>query len=298
MSSALVAVSDSPSAQVVIAAWLSGRKATTMDAYKRDLAAWSAWCGLAPDQAVAGLLGLDAGRANAMALAYLAAMKDQGLASATIARRLAALKSLSKVARMIGATDWAIEVTPPKITAYRDTAGPGHDNVAKMIEATDSTRDRAILRFLYDLGLRRGEVVSLDYEHLDLVGHRVSIMGKGRTEREWLTLPKKTQEALAAWLKTRGLAAGPLFTNPGKTRLSGRSVATIVAKAGKRIGVANVRPHGLRHSAITRALDLTDGDVRKAARFSRHKDIRVLTRYDDNRADIAGDIAAQLADES
>ena len=56
-----------------------------------------------------------------------------------------------------------------------------------------------------------------------------------------------------------------------------------------------VRPHGLRHAAITEALDLTKGNVRAVQRFSRHRDLRTLTIYDDNRQDLAGEIARQLA---
>ena len=51
------------------------------------------------------------------------------------------------------------------------------------------------------------------------------------------------------------------------------------------------RPHGLRHAAITEALNLTKGDVRRVQRFSRHKDVRVLNRYDDNREDLGGEVA-------
>ncbi|HEX9485609.1 MAG TPA: hypothetical protein VF976_00965 [Gemmatimonadales bacterium] len=55
-----------------------------------------------------------------------------------------------------------------------------------------------------------------------------------------------------------------------------------------------VRPRGLRHAAITGALDLT-GDQRAVQRFSRHKDVRTLTIYDDNRQDLAGDVAWRVA---
>jgi integrase/recombinase XerC len=61
------------------------------------------------------------------------------------------------------------------------------------------------------------------------------------------------------------------------------------------IGVGlSVRPHGLRHAAITAALDLT-GDLRAVQRFSRHKDVRTLTVYDDNRQDLGGDVARRVA---
>ena len=54
-------------------------------------------------------------------------------------------------------------------------------------------------------------------------------------------------------------------------------------------------PHGLRHAAITEALDLAGGDVRSVRHFSRHAKFVTLIVYDDKRADLAGDIARRLA---
>ncbi len=56
-----------------------------------------------------------------------------------------------------------------------------------------------------------------------------------------------------------------------------------------------VRPHGLRHAAITEALALTGGDLRAVGRYSRHRDLRVLALYDDSRADLAGEVARKVA---
>ncbi len=46
-------------------------------------------------------------------------------------------------------------------------------------------------------------------------------------------------------------------------------------------------PHGLRHAAITEALDATGGNVRAVQKFSRHRDLLVLNRYDNSRQDMA-----------
>jgi integrase/recombinase XerC len=101
-----------------------------------------------------------------------------------------------------------------------------------------------------------------------------------------------------AWLTVRGSEPGPLFVNfdrAGKGEgFSGRSIARLVLALGAAVGLA-VRPHGLRHAAITEALDLTSGDVRKVQRFSRHRDLRVLNLYDDNRADLGGEVARLVA---
>ncbi len=104
-------------------------------------------------------------------------------------------------------------------------------------------------------------------------------------------------QALRAWLVLRGTEPGPLFGNVDRARkgrrLTTTSVYRMVRALGVKVGLV-VRPHGLRHAAITAALDLT-GDLRAVRRFSRHKDVRVLTVYDDNRADLGGEVARRVA---
>lgn len=148
------------------------------------------------------------------------------------------------------------------------------------------------------MALRRAEVVELDAAHVDLTAGTVSILGKGRTERETLTLSAPTKAALSAWLEARGTEAGPLFTelahNGAGGRLSGGGLYRVVKALGLAAGL-KVRPHGLRHASITAALENTRGDVRKVQRFSRHRDVRVLSTYDDNREDLAGQVGAGVA---
>jgi len=73
-------------------------------------------------------------------------------------------------------------------------------------------------------------------------------------------------------------------------------VATIGRVIGEWAGIkGRVRPHGLRHAAITAALDRRD--VRDVAKFSRHKRLETLVLYDDRRKDVGGDIARELADD-
>jgi integrase/recombinase XerC len=155
---------------------------------------------------------------------------------------------------------------------------------------------------LYHLGLRRNEVVTLNLQDLDLKAGIVAVLGKGRREKVQLSLPRPTAEALWAWLAIRGENPGPLFhrldrAGWGQGRLTGNGLYGIIRRLGEQANV-QVRPHQLRHSSITRALDLTNGDVRTVQKFSRHKDIRVLLRYDDNRADLGGSVARRLAEDA
>ncbi len=288
----------------LVEAFLAGRKATTLQAYRQDLEDFRAFVGTAATaDAAAVLLANGHGAANGLGLAYRAALVDRGLAPATVNRRLAALRSLVALAGTLGLVPWRLEVANVKSEAYRDTRGPGRTGVRALLDELDerldakAVRDRALVRLLYDLALRRGEVVALDVADVDLEAGTVAVVGKGRTERVFLTLPEPTVDALAAWLEVRGDEPGPLFVNfdrAGKGgRLTGRSVARVVAGVGEAVGLT-VRPHGLRHAAITDALDRT-GDARMVQRFSRHAKLETVMRYDDNRQDLGGEVARLVA---
>ena len=289
----------------LVESFLSGRNPRTLEAYRQDLQDFARYLGARNiDEAARLFLASGKGQAHAQAFAYRAELLARGLAPASVNRRLAALRSLVKLARLFNMADFVLEVEGVKSQAYRDTRGPGREGVHAILDELEqrqgrkAKRDRALVRLLYDLGLRRGEAVALDLADVDLKEKTVSIIGKGRTEKEALTLPDPTAAALTDWLAVRGTEAGPLFTNCDRAakgnRLTGRSVARVLAALGDLIGL-KVRPHGLRHAAVTEALDVTGGNVRKVQKFSRHRDMRVLTLYDDNRQDFGGEVARLVA---
>lgn len=114
-------------------------------------------------------------------------------------------------------------------------------------------------------------MVGLDRDDLGLEAGTVMILGKGRTAKEKLTLPAPTQTALRAWVHVRGDTPGPLFVSldrakQGDGRLSGSAVYQSVRRLGAAVGL-KTRPHALRHSAITDALDLSGtGEANRQAR--------------------------------
>ncbi|MGI8607858.1 MAG: tyrosine-type recombinase/integrase [Candidatus Dormibacteria bacterium] len=289
----------------LVDAFLAGRTRRTMEAYRADLEDFRAFLGLASmADASAALLSRGHGEANALAQAYKAHLMERGLSAATVNRRLAALRSLCRMAGMFALIPWRLEVENLAAEPYRDTKGPGRDGYRRLMAPLDglttakACRDRALLRLLYDLALRRGEVLALDLADLDLEAGTLAVLGKGRTGKVKLTLPEPTKAALGEWLRARGAGAGPLFTNFDRAakgeRLRASSLYRLVRSYGAAVGL-QVRPHGLRHAAITEALDATHGDTRAVQRFSRHKDLRILSVYDDNRADMAGDVARLVA---
>jgi integrase/recombinase XerC len=246
------------------------------------------------------------GEANALALAYRTHLMERELAAITISRRLTALRSMIKLARTLGLIPWTLEIQGLKTEGYRDTRGPGRNGFRALLEVLNgrndakTLRDRAILRCLFDLGLRRKEVVNLDVEDFDRQAGTLAVLGKGRTAKNTLTLPPQTRQALEVWLNARGEEPGPFFltmnrANQGEVlRLTAAGLYGKVRELGRKAGL-KVWPHGIRHSAITEALDATGGNIRAVQRFSRHKDVRVVERYDDNRQDLAGELARKVA---
>lgn len=291
----------------LIQAFLSGRSEKTIQAYRADLEDFRAFLFASSiDEAARLLLSFGHGQANALALGYKTNLIERGLQAATVNRRLAALRSLVKLARTLGMIPFTLEVENMRAQSYRDTKGPGKEGYRSLLDQAKgakkepkAARDAAILHLLYDMGLRRGEVVSLDLADLDLKAGLLCIIGKGRTQKEALTMPTETGAVLLRWVCVRGEEPGPLFTNldpakQGTGRLTGTGLYKIVRYLGDKAGI-KARPHGLRHSAITEALDLTKGNVRAVAKFSRHANIQTLTRYDDNRQDLGGNVAQLVA---
>jgi integrase/recombinase XerC len=129
----------------------------------------------------------------------------------------------------------------------------------------------------------------------------VFVVGKGRTQREPITLPPVTRATLGDWLRVRGDGPGPLFGRLDRAgsggRLTGLSVARLVGRLGVRGGLsARVRPHGLRHQAITAALDATGGNLAAVRAFSRHANINTVMVYDDRRQDRGASVAELVSE--
>jgi integrase/recombinase XerC len=286
--------------------FLQSRAPGTLAGYSEDLDDFAEWRGVGRVDAVRELLAYGNGPANGLALEYRTHLVARELAPATINRKLAALRSLVKLARTVGVVTWALDVESLPQKRYRDTRGPGEVAVTKMLERASARadakgrRDYAIMRLAYDLALRRFQIATLDVGHVDVAAGQLQIVDKGQPEREAVTLPEPTRAALAAWLELRGGEPGPLFVNfdrAGKAsgaRLTARSIHRMVSQLGAAVGV-KARPHGLRHTAITVALDETGGDVRAVQQFSRHADVRTLLKYDDNRQDLGGQVAQLVA---
>src|SRR4051794_26500560 len=152
---------------------LAGLAPQSREGYRKDLGALARFLGLAaPGSAVVRLLSLDRGAVNALAGAFTADMLTRGLSPATIRRRNAALCRVFKAGRRFSPTEVTPEVELPRTEALRDTAGPGKRGWERMLEHAEgeaqggrpkAVRDLAAVLLLHDRGIRRGELVALDW---------------------------------------------------------------------------------------------------------------------------------------
>jgi integrase/recombinase XerC len=305
-----------PSDDDLVEDFLRSQTVQTARAYDGDLRDFARFLGVvSPHAAVSLFLSGGPGTANRVVLSYKTALTERGLASSTIARRLAALRSVVRLARTLGRIVWTVEIRSPMVQSYRDTRGPGDDGWTAMrkllkddtqAKTAKSYRDRAMLRVDHDLGLRVAELVGLDLEHVEFDAERPSAiwpLRKGRMEREHRTLAPPTGDALADWLWVRGLERGPLFVRldraaDGPARITTKSTWRIVRDLGRRAGLdRDTSPHRLRHHAISAVLERNGGDVVAAQEFSGHRNLQTLCVYLDHLKDRAGEMTKLIADE-
>jgi integrase/recombinase XerC len=291
------------------------RSEHTRRAYRAGFRALAAFLGVDDEgAAIAALLAAGNRGAQALVVRFRQDLLRQGLAPATVNLRLAAVKSAVRLARLSGTTDWDLAVPAVRQSGPgRETRGPAVADVRRLLAAAASqdsegkaARDGALLRLLYDLGLRRSEVVGLDRSDVDLRGGGgtlfVSRKGGGGA-RVVLELPAETAAALAAWLAFRGEGPGALFVElsrgGGRARLAANGLYYVVRRLGEEIGLA-VRPHGLRHASITavlaqaadRGIPLTE--VFTATGHARES-VRVVIGYYDRGRSRQGELAQLVA---
>ena len=216
--------------------------------------------------------------------AWLAALHARGLASASIARKLAAVRSCYRflVRRGLVDTNPAREARSPRQPRKLVSFLP-IDEATQLVDGRAvggdlRARDVAILELLYASGLRVSELTGLNLDDLDRTERTVRVLGKGRKER-MVPYGEAAAQALEAWLGERGEASGPVFTNARGGRLTVRSVHTIVCRAARAAGITRrVSPHTLRHTFATHLLD-GGADLRAIQELLGHSRLSTTQRY-------------------
>jgi integrase/recombinase XerC len=294
----------------VMTAFFARNAATTNEAYRSDLLRLAEWLteqGHLPEDFIvldeqgnrlaAWIFETGPAHMNALLMQWVADSKARS-APLTINRRLAAIRSLVKLGRTLGVINWTLDVQGVKgARGVKDMRGPVPVDVKKLFAAATSDREQAMLFLLYTRGLRSVEVRELRVKHVLLERSEVLVRGKGKTGLAPITVSPRTTDALRKLVKGRKPEHFVFAPRYGDVPVSQMNVWRTVKAIGARCGVL-VRPHGLRHSAITAVLDATNGDVRRTQKFSRHANANVLlTHYDDARQDFGGQLTKVLDEE-
>jgi integrase/recombinase XerD len=273
-------------------AWLRvecGVAENTLRAYRDDLRRY-----------VASLGGRDLRRARGEDVhAFLAAEDARGLAAASRARRLVAIRGLHRwlASEKRAPEDPAAEVDAPKLWK-RLPSYLGPDEVDRLLapeeESTpDALLRQAVLEVLYGCGLRASEAATLRLDEVRFDEGVVRTTGKGGKTRV-VPFGGRAREALVAWIergrgsRVRGDGSdrGALFLAPRGAPLRREHVWRIVRDRCVRAGIVKeVSPHTLRHSFATHLL-WGGADLRVVQAMLGHASLsttQVYTRVDEKR---------------
>lgn len=148
-----------------------------------------------------------------------------------------------------------------------------------------NTRLKALIALLALQGLRQIEVMRLNISDLHLARKTAMIQGKGRDDKEPISLHPVTVRALRDYVAANRVADGALFVsnsnNSLNRRLTTRSLQQIVKDCFSELGIEK-SVHGLRHYFATKLIRAYQGDLLQVARYTRHNSISTLQIYFDD----------------
>ncbi len=230
----------------------------TVSNYKRDLQRFSEFCAKNKAKKEENIIIQDVSRE--MIQDWLVAGHGQGLAAATLARRLASIKSLFAFAlRQQHCVDNPAQgIRGPKLGKRLPKTVP-QEQTTQLLKETNrpyDERELALLALLYGCGLRVSEVVGINLGDLTLQAgfNTVRVVGKGNKERI-VPLPEVAVELVQTWLHERASLLPnhhALFLNRFGKRLNVRSVQRMLKDRALTTGAdVSITPHRLRHSFAT-----------------------------------------------
>lgn len=163
-----------------------------------------------------------------------------------------------------------------------------------------AARDRLVLLALVTTGLRRAELIALNWSDLDLADPRPSALvrhGKGDKPRRQPLAPALAAELAARRREVEPSPEAPVFTGLAGGRLQPTTLANIIRRCSTRAAIDKaVTAHTLRHTAATWLRQAT-GDARLVAEYLGHADLSTVSRYahvaPDELHDAAGVIAGR-----
>jgi len=223
---------------------------------------------------------------------FLSHLYEKGLSKTSVARSLAAVRSLYRWLAQEGVVEQnpAALVSTPKLPKKLPRV-PTIEEMNKVLDermpevAAFPERDKLMFELLYGCGIRNSELVGINLDDIRLSAEAILIRGKGKKER-YVPFGDSVKQALAAYLPQRRQLLGAskknseaLLINQRGGRVTTRSVGRIVKKIAVAKGLPpDVHPHTLRHAFGTHMLE-EGADLRAIQEMLGHERLSTTQRY-------------------
>ena len=254
----------------------------TLTAYRKDLNSFSMYVG---EQRVKDV-------DHVRIRGFLSSLYERGLSKTSVARALAAVRSLYHWLAREGVVEQnpAVLVATPRLPKKLPRV-PSIEEINSVLDgempecAAFPERDRLLLELLYGCGIRNSELVGIDVEHVRRSGEEILIRGKGKKERI-VAFGDSALAALEAYLPARQkllavcrTATPALLVNQRGGRLTTRNVGRIVKNIAIAKGLnGDIHPHTLRHAFGTHML-AEGADLRAIQELLGHERLSTTQRY-------------------
>lgn len=261
-----------------------GLSANTRQAYERDLRLFCKTLGFKNSDALVNV-------SREQITGYMTQLKEKGLAAATIARKLAAIKAFYRFMTAEGYMDAnPAEVVEAGTKGIKLPRVLSEDEVVRLLNQPDITtaegfRDRTMLEVLYATGMRVSELINLTLERVDLKMKYIIAFGKGSKERI-VPLGSVASEFLQQYLEKvrpklthEDRNTNIVFLAFGGHELTRQRFWQIIRAYGRKANINKaLTPHILRHSFATHLLD-NGADLRSVQELLGHSDISTTQIY-------------------
>jgi len=224
---------------------------------------------------------------------YLANLYERGLTKTSVARALAALRSLYKWLAQEGEVEQnpAALVATPKLPKKLPRV-PTIEEVNTVLDSAMpecsafADRDQVILELLYGCGIRNSELIGINLDDIRWSNELILVRGKGRKER-YVPFGESAKASVQNYLparqrvlgETRSTTEKALLINLRGQRLTTRSVGRIVKQIAVARGLSpDVHPHTLRHAFGTHMLE-EGADLRAIQEMLGHERLSTTQRY-------------------
>ena len=261
-----------------------GLSANTRQAYERDLRLFCKTLDFKNSDALVNV-------SREQITGYMTHLKEKGLAAATIARKLAAIKAFYRFMTAEGYMDAnPAEVVEAGTKGIKLPRVLSEDEVVRLLNQPDITtaegfRDRTMLEVLYATGMRVSELINLTLERVDLNMKYIIAFGKGSKERI-VPLGSVAAEFLQQYLEKvrpklthEDRNTNIVFLAFGGHELTRQRFWQIIRGYGRKANINKaLTPHILRHSFATHLLD-NGADLRSVQELLGHSDISTTQIY-------------------